>query len=263
MKEISFKGLHINDYEGSENTLIFIHAFPLSSKIWQHQIDFFKNKFRVITYDVRGLGKSVSHNNQFTMETYANDLLSIIKHLKLKNVFVCGVSMGGYIILRCYLKNPEVFKGIILADSKAERDDDNGLINRSNAIADIKKGKRKEFFSSFLPKLINKKSYSNNELRIFLDNILNSNTDEGICGAQLALATRTNVADYLKTFNIPALILVGENDELTPLPCSENMNKLIPNSKLKIIPEAGHLSNLENPEMFNKFLMDFLNAVGI
>jgi 3-oxoadipate enol-lactonase len=260
MKEIKFNGLHINDYEGEGIPLIFVHAFPLNSDMFQPQVEFFKNKYRVITYDVRGLGKSKSDNNQFTMETYANDLLSIIEHLKLEKVFACGVSMGGYIILRSCIKNPEIFKCIILADTKAERDDDIGLINRSNVIANIKNGKKEEFISTFLPKLINKKSYSNDKLRTFLENILNNNFGEGICGAQLALATRTNVVDYLKSFNIPALILVGEDDELTPLSCSVNMNKLIPNSELIIIPDSGHLSNLENSQVFNKYIIEFLKT---
>jgi|WetSurMetagenome_2_1015567.scaffolds.fasta_scaffold225158_2 3-oxoadipate enol-lactonase len=260
MKKIKFNGLHINDYEGSGFPLILVHAFPLNSEMWQLQIEFFKNQFRVVTYDVRGLGQSKSQNNQFTMETYANDLLSVIGHLNLEKVFVCGVSMGGYIIMRSYVKNPGKFKGIVLADTRAERDDNTGLINRSNVIASIINGKRKEFILDFLPKLINKKSYSNDKLRIFLENIIKENSDEGITGAQLALATRVNSIDYLKSFNVPTLILVGEDDILTPPSCAENMNNLIPDSELKIIKDSGHLSNLENPELFNTYITEFLKT---
>lgn len=260
MKEYKINDLHIMDYEGTGNPLIFVHAFPLSSKMWKPQIDFFKNKFRVITYDVRGLGKSKSINNQMTMEIFADDLLSIIESLKINNVFVCGVSMGGYIILRSYIKNPDIFKAIILADTRAERDDDAGLINRSIVISNILKGKRKDFISNFLPKLVNKKSFKNINIRNFLEEMISENSDEGICGAQLALATRINSLDYLNSFIVPALIMVGEDDELTPPECSEKMNKLIPNSVLKVIPDSGHLSNIENPDTFNKYLIEFLNA---
>jgi 3-oxoadipate enol-lactonase len=258
MNELKINDLQVYDYEGEGLPLIFVHAFPLSSQMWKAQIEFFKNHFRVITYDVRGLGKSKTTNNQFTMEKYADDFLSIAGHLKLEKILACGVSMGGYILLRSYVKNPDLFGGLILADTRSERDDDAGLINRSNVITNIIEGKRNEFVSIFLTKLINKKSYNNSGLRNFLEKIIKDNTDEGICGAQLAMETRTNAIDYLNTFDIPTLILVGEDDILTPLSCAETMNKLIPNSELKIIRESGHLSNLENPDTFNVYVFDFI-----
>jgi 3-oxoadipate enol-lactonase len=258
MKKIKFNGLQIFDNEGNGFPLIFIHAFPLSSKMWLPQLEFFKDKFRIITYDVRGLGESKSSNNQFTMEKYANDFLSVIGHLGLEKVFACGLSMGGYILLRSFIKQPAKFKSIILADTRAERDDDTGLINRSNVISNITDGKRNEFVSEFIAKLINKKSYEDLNIRNFLEKIIEENSNDGICGAQLALGTRTNTVDYLKTFNVPALIMVGEDDILTPPSCAETMNKLIAGSELNIIKNSGHLSNIENPEAFNSCLMDFL-----
>lgn len=258
MKKIKYNGLQICDYGGTGLPLVFVHAFPLSSKMWTKQTEFFKDKFRVITYDVRGLGESKSTGNQFTMEKYADDFLSVIEHLNLEKVFACGLSMGGYILLRSYIKQPEKFRALILADTKAERDDDTALINRSKAISDIQDGKRNEFTSAFIAKLLNKKSYENIAIRSFMEKIIEENSDEGICGAQLALGTRTNAVDYLISFKTPALIMVGEDDVLTPPSCAETMNKLISGSELKIIKNSGHMSNIENTEAFNSFLMEFL-----
>ncbi|MFA5405282.1 MAG: alpha/beta hydrolase [Ignavibacteria bacterium] len=258
MTEFNVNGIQVYDYEGKGFPLIFIHAFPLSSKMWQPQIDFFNEKYRVITYDVRGLGKSKSLNNQFTMECFSDDLLMIIEHLKLEKVFACGLSMGGYILLRSYMKNPGKFKGLVLADTRAEKDDDTGLINRSNNIEYIKKGKRDEFFSSFYPKLVGKNNLNNEVIKSLFNNIIKDNSDEGICGALLALATRINAIDYLKSFNIPTLILVGEDDELTPYSVSEKMKNLIPDSVLRLIQGAGHLSNIENSKAFNSYIIRFL-----
>lgn len=257
MKEIYFNNLQIYDYQGSGKPLIFVHAFPLSSKMWKPQTEYFKDNFRIITYDVRGLGKSKTDNNQFTMETYANDLLSVIQHLELEKVSACGLSMGGYILQRAYIKNPDAFESIILADTRSERDDDNGLINRSNVIENLKAGKRKEFVSEFLQKLVNKKSYEHPEIRSFLEKLIEENSTDGICGAQIALATRINSADYLKNFKVPVLILVGEDDILTPVSAAETMKNLIPDSELNIIKNSGHLSNIENTAEFNDFLMRF------
>jgi 3-oxoadipate enol-lactonase len=260
MKEFILDGLNIIDYEGDKTPLVFIHAFPLDSRMWKSQVEFFKSNFRVITYDVRGLGKSKCENNQFTMESYTNDLLKVIEFLRLEKVFACGLSMGGYILLRSYMKSPDKFKGIILADTRAERDDDNGIINRSNVIARIICGKRNDFISGFLPKLICKNKYEDAELRGFLESVIEENSNEGICGAQLALATRINMIEYIKDFNVPALIIVGDEDELTPKTLAENMNKNIKNSILKVIKGSGHLSNLENPDEFNGIISEFLKS---
>lgn len=261
MKEIIVNGLYICDYEGNGETIIFVHAFPLNSNMWKPQIECLKNNFRIITYDVRGLGKSKSVDNLFTMEHYANDLLDIIKQLHLEKVIVCGLSMGGYIAQRSYIKNPECFKGIILADTKSERDDDNGILNRSNIILNIKNGKRNEFVSNFIPKLVDKNNFRKKEVTTVLDNLIADNTDNGICGANLALATRVNSIDYLNNFKVPVMILVGENDELTPVSCAETMNKRIENSILKIIPDSGHLSNIENPDLFNSYIIEFIENI--
>ena len=261
MKEHSIDGLHVTDFEGNGQTLIFVHAFPLNSSMWKPQVDFFKNHFRVITYDTRGLGKSKSPDNQFTMESYADDFLKIAEHLNLNEIIACGLSMGGYIIQRSYLKNPVLFKSLILADTKSERDDNNGLISRANVINMIKSGKRKNFIDDFIPKLINKNSFQNSGLKNHLEEIISLNADDGICGAQLALATRIHSTDFLPSFNLPVLILVGEDDILTPLPCSQTMNSFITGSILKIIPSSGHLSNIENPERFNEEILNFVRRI--
>lgn len=259
MNKIKHDGLQIYEFEGAGTPLIFVHAFPLNGKMWKEQWEYFKDKYQVISYDVRGLGESRSINNQFTMEKYVDDFLSIINLFEFDKVIACGLSMGGYILLRSYLKSPDKFKALILADTKAERDDDNSLINRSNVINNILDGKRNEFIKSFIQKLISKKSYENHQIKNFIESIVQENTDEGICGAQLALGTRTNTIDHLKSFNVPSLIMVGEDDELTPLSSSEKMHKLIKGSELKIIKDSGHLSNIENPEVFNAYVDEFLN----
>lgn len=261
MKNHFINGLSVNDYEGTGQPMIFVHAFPLSSEMWKPQVDFFGDKYRVITYDIRGLGKSIQKDNQFTMESYVNDFFSVLDNLGIDKVNACGLSMGGYIILRALVRNPERFLTAVLADTRAERDDDNGIISRSNTISDIKSGKREEFAAGFLQKLINRKSYETPGIKNILAEIISGNTDDGICGAMLALATRTTTTDNLKEIEIPALVIVGEDDLLTPKNFAETMNKSLKNSMLEVIPEAGHLSNIENPDYFNKVLLKFFEEL--
>jgi len=261
MKSYIYTDISINDYEGTGNTIIFAHAFPLSSSMWRKQVDYLKNKYRIITYDIRGLGKSKFADYQYTMETFADDFLNIIEHIGAGKIVACGLSMGGYIIQRALVKRPELFKAVILADTRGERDDDNGIILRSNTIAKIKTGQKDLFFNDFSKKLIWEKNYQNKELVSCLNEIFSKQTIEGICGALIAMATRVNSHQFLKDIKIPCLIICGKYDVLTPLKCSEDLNKSLSNSVLKIIDNSGHLSNMENPDEFNVEVEKFLESI--
>jgi len=258
VKNFKINNINVFDYGGELTPLIFIYGFPLSSRMWDEQVSFFKDKFRIITYDVRGLSGSSVDNNLFTMETLVNDFFNILGNLKIEKADVCGLSVGGYISLRTLTKCPERFNTIILADTRAERDDNEGMLNRSQAISDIQSGKRKEFTENFINKLVNKENYNSEKLTGFLREMMNEQSENGICGTMIAIATRTNTLDNLPGINVPTLILIGEGDELTPYHYSENIQKALKNSILKSIPRSGHMSNIENPEFFNKTVYDFL-----
>jgi pimeloyl-ACP methyl ester carboxylesterase len=131
MNNFKLNGININDYEGKGEPLIFIHAYPLCNRMWDEQVNYFKDKYRVITYDIRGLGYSNEIDYyEFTMEELVNDLFAIIDHLKLEKVNACGLSMGGYILLRALVKNQEKFSSVILADTKSEGENNASLLGR-------------------------------------------------------------------------------------------------------------------------------------
>ncbi len=263
MEKLKIGKLSVNDFGGEGKNLLFVHAFPMSSKMWEPQVNYFKDKFRVVTYDVRGLGESKVEDYQYTMETFADDLISVINGLKLEKVNAVGLSMGGYIILRAIGKHPELFSSITLADTRAERDADAAIITRSNAIETIKSGKRNEYLEQFTKNLVAPHNFDNPEFRNKLEEIISGNSDESICAAMIALATRTNTLETLAAYKNPALFIVGELDILTPPPVAETMHSHLPGSKLVVIPNAGHLSNLESPEYFNSTIETFLNEIKV
>jgi 3-oxoadipate enol-lactonase len=251
-------GISVYDNENGKPPLIFVHAFPLHSEMWAGQIKHFLNNYRVITYDIRGLGNSASEDNLFFMENYADDLINVISELGIEKVNAVGLSMGGYIIQRALVKKPYLFRSVTLSDTKGEKDTDDALLFRSDVVNSIKRGGRREFVTEFIKKLISPSNYRNPELVKTLENIISVNTDNGICGALNALATRTTTIRQLESLNIPALILVGEDDMLTPVKCSEDLAKALNNSEMHIIKNSGHLSNLENSGDFNSVLGNFL-----
>ena len=260
MNNFKLNGISITDYEGKGKPLIFIHAYPLCNRMWDEQINYFKEKYRVITYDIRGLGYSNELDDyQFTMEELVNDFFNIIDHLKLEKVIACGLSMGGYILLRAVTRDQSRFESVILADTKSEADDNAALIGRANTIIKIKSGKKDEFIDEFIKKLLSDEGHRNKKAKEFVKMIMSWMDVKGLTSAMIAIATRTNTFYQLKDIKIPALIIVGRKDVLTPVIHSFYLKEGIANSTFKVIDNAGHLSNLEKPDEFNKTMEEFLS----
>jgi len=261
MKEVFAGEICVYDYEGSGKTLLFVHAFPFNHRMWDYQINYFNNHYRVITFDIRGFGKSKdSFYHIYTMEDFSDDVLNIIEYFRLKEVNICGLSMGGYIVQRAVIKSTGKFSSMILADSKAERDDDEDVIKRARFISNLKNFGKESAADNFMRRLMYKDNYENKILYKFIKDIIDQQSVEAMCGASLAMATRTNTIDYFKDINIPVLIMVGDNDKFTPFEYSERMKSKLKNSRLKIISNSGHLSPLENPKEFNSYLSEFLET---
>jgi len=259
MKTFKLNGININDFEGTGRPLIFIHAFPLCSRMWDNQVEYFKDKFRVITYDIRGLGYSNELDSyQFMMEELVNDFFNIINHLKLEKVNVCGLSVGGYILLRALVRDQERFSSVILADTKSENENNESLLGRSEMIINLKSGKKDEVLEGLLKKLISEEGYKNEELKNFLRKIMSWMDVKGIISVLLAIATRTNTIFQLKNIRTPALIIAGKEDKLTPPIHSFYLKDNLQNAVMKIIPGVGHLSNMEAPDKFNNTVEKFL-----
>jgi len=258
MKNIILDGLSVKDADNGKRPLVFVHAFPLTSEMWENQLSFFSDDYRVIAYDVRGLGKSAQKDNQFMMDKYADDLLKILLHLNLQKVSAVGLSMGGYIIQKALLKKSELFSTVTLADTRLERDSNEGLDARAAAIQKIKSGQREEFIESFIKNLVSEENFKNADLTNKIKSIIDGNTDEGICGALLALATRTNNTDAFNNVEVPVLVMVGEHDVLTPVEAAIKIKEEFSNSEMYVIKGSGHLSNLESPQEFNFVLSKFL-----
>jgi pimeloyl-ACP methyl ester carboxylesterase len=259
MTETKISDIAIYNYGGNGEIVLFVHAFPLTADMWHNQVDYFKKKYHVITFDIRGFGKSDdSFNFIYTMENFADDVLNIIESLNLANINICGLSMGGYIVQRAVIKAPENFSSMILADTKAEKEDDRGLLRRGNFIDKLKKEGIGNFPDEFMKRLLFKDNYNNRELYSYIKNVIEQQDEKALTGASIAMSTRTNTLDYFENIRIPVLIMAGDNDTFTPPEHSLKMKERLINSEFKIIKNSGHLSPLENPKEFNQYLDNFL-----
>ena len=258
--KVSINSLSVNTF-GDENNqpIIFIHGFPYDHTMWENQINILKEKYFCVAYDVRGLGESYVGDGQYTMEAYVNDLFSIINELKLKGPILCGLSMGGYIALRSVERSMETFKGLILCDTKSEADDDAAKLKRAAGINQINTEGLIKFVEAFVTNCFAEETPKEQE-KMFLLTLFKAYKHDpiGVKGAFIAIMSRTDTTSFLHKINIPTLVLCGSFDKLTPPTVMRAMSEKIPRSEFAIIPRAGHMSPLENPECVNDLILGFL-----
>lgn len=267
MKEYNINGINVREYgEGNKNAIIFVHAFPTCNRMWDPQVDVLEDKYNVITYDLRGFGYSEMDYN-LTIDSHVDDLFAILESSGMDKPVICGLSMGGYITLRALERGQEKFRAAVLCDTRTEADANENKIKRSAQIAQIKGGGLNDFISGFIKGTLSPSTLNGDEAKKniagFLKEIISWQKAEGICTALMSLASRTDTTPFIENINIPTLIMVGEDDKLTPPELSRAMHLKIKGSQLKLIPGAGHFSNLENSNEFNENLIDFLKDINL
>ena len=239
--------------------VVFIHGFPFDRAMWEPQVREVSKNRRVLAYDVRGHGRSAAGDGQYSMELFVDDLVMLLDHLKVERAVLCGLSMGGYIALRAAERQPERLSGLVLCDTKSGPDTDEARIKRAATIFAVKKYGVPKFANEFIKAVLTEKTLKTKPAVVgsLLNSIL-GNSPLGISGALLAMAARTDTTAALAKLTAPALILVGEQDKITPPSASEAMLKALPKAAMHVIPGAAHISNLENPAVFNEKLLAFL-----
>ncbi len=252
------------DINGPRNgvPVVFIHGFPFSRQMWRYQVDALKQDYHVITYDVRGHGGSDTGDGQYSVELFVDDFIALLDHLKLRSVVAVGLSMGGYIVLRAVERHPERFRGIVLCDTRSEADGNDGKVKRARQVIELGENGLAGFTESFLGAVFHGKTLSEKPAVVGAIRETIANTPlPAVRGTLLALAGRTDTTPSLYRIAVPTLILVGRHDAVTPPSASHAMKDKIPGAELHVIPDAGHLSNLENPEEFTTHLFNFLHRI--
>jgi 3-oxoadipate enol-lactonase len=242
-------------------TILFLHAFPFSGDMWKEQMTLLSDKYFCLAPDLPGFGESAQREDSVTFEYYVDSVLSYLKEMKIENAIWCGLSMGGYIALRMYEREPDLCQALILCDTKAGPDNNEAKLKRWSAIQMLKKN-RSEFIASQWQALIGESSKNNDTLKKRFEELIAKVSDKGIITGLAALATRTDSTPNLSNINVPTLILVGEDDKVTPVSESQVMSNAIHGSQMIVLNQTGHLSNLENPVMFNNQLSSFLKGTG-
>ncbi|MFZ1517177.1 MAG: alpha/beta hydrolase [Ignavibacteriaceae bacterium] len=253
MKEI-INGLSVFLEGNSKNkSIIFLHGFPYDHTMWKAQIDELSEKYFCVTYDIRGLGESPFDDGQYTMESFVDDLELIIDQLKLDNPILCGLSMGGYISLRALERMEEKFSAVILCDTRSESDNNDGKLKRAAAIKRINKEGLAPFAKDFITNCFGDDYKQNHKLE-FENQIAKSSSfyPVGVKGSLLAMLGRNDTTEYLSKIKIPALVICGEFDALTPPAVMKPLAEKINGAEFVVIKNSGHMSPIENPKEVNE-----------
>lgn len=246
---------------GSGQPIVLIHAFPTDQRLWKPQQDDLKSNFRVITLDLQGFGHADSADgNAITMAEYAEDVKLVLDRLHIQNAVIGGESMGGYIALAFLQKYPAAVNGLILSDTQSIADSPEIKDKREASARDVLDHGTKGLLDGFMTKALSPDAAES--VKQNLRNIVDVQSANAIASALRGMALRSDTSDVLATTNIPVLIITGEKDVLILPQQSVDMHRLLKNSKLVVIPNAGHLSSLEQPTAWNQAVTDYVLSIN-
>jgi len=248
----------------NKKNLIFLHGFPFNSASWAPQVEHFKNKFNVLAPDLRGHGNGPNGSGPWMIAHFAADLKALLDASKIDKAVICGLSMGGYIALHFAQQYPERIAGLVLCDTQADADSNEAKDKRYAMVEKIRQEGLSSFSEDFSKAVVCENTLKENPaVQKQLASMITANKAENIAMTLGALASRRDSNVYLPTFKFPTLIMVGAEDKITPLALSQKLVDGIPNSKLQVIERSGHLSNLEQPAIFNQHLENFLSSTNL
>ena len=239
--------------------LIFIHGFPFDKSSWGEQLNSLYQAQRVIAYDVRGFCKSKPDDNKVSISLFADDLVMLMDALHISQSIVCGLSMGGYIALNAISRYPDRFKALVLADTQCAADTEEAKEKRYKSIVQIQNEGLDDYANEFVEKIFCRKSREEKpEIVDSIRQTILSTPVTTITRTLSAIAQRTETCSILDEIQVPTLIICGEEDTVIPPEKSKYMHQRIRHSELHIIKDAGHMSNMEQPQVFNRHLLNFI-----
>ncbi len=249
------------EIHGSGQPLILIHGISLDHNMWQPQISYFSNKYAVITYDIRGHGQSEGCDGDYSLEMLAEDLNVLLGNLNIAEPIVCGLSMGGMIAQMFAARYPDQLNALIIADSAVVR----GLTAQERLITllfpkSIAKFTIHTFKQQFVNLFFGLFRGMNPEIRAYFRNAVLKFKEEELL-KYLNCFYDFDLTAEIPKISVPTLIIVGEKEKMG-FPQAEKMHELIKRSTIVKIPDAVHLSNLENHEAFNRAIENFISNPG-
>jgi 3-oxoadipate enol-lactonase len=244
---------------GTGRPIVLIHGYPFNRSLWSEQVTALSSSYRVIVPDLRGFGETDASAETATMNRMAQDVAQLMDHLEIPQGVIGGLSMGGYVALAFYKQFPSRVRALVLADTRAQADTEEAKQTRAQQAEKALSEGMAGIADAMLPKLLTPETVSKRPdiVKRVRDMMLRTKP-EGAAAALRGMAEREDQTSSLSQISSPALILVGAEDAITPVADSEKMHQAINGSRLVVLENAGHVSNLERTDKFNEALLDFL-----
>jgi pimeloyl-ACP methyl ester carboxylesterase len=247
---------------GDGPPVVLLHPFPANHKVWLPAAELLAGRYRLILPDLRGHGQSGVGTGPASMEKHAADLLRLLDASGVGKAVFAGVSIGGYVLFEFWRRRRERVSGLILCDTRAGADTEEGRADRLKAADDVEKQGPVAFIDSMIPKLLGDTTRTTRpDLVERARKMMLEMSAAGIAAVQRGMAARPDSVADLKTINVPTLVMVGAEDILTPLSEAESMQRQIAGSRLQTIPRAGHYAVFEQHEAAGKAVRGFLDGL--
>lgn len=240
------------------DTILWLHAFPLSSRIFEQQ-----RAIEGVTHlmpDLPGFGDAPPLTSEPDMEAYVRFAIQELDKRGIEKAVFAGVSMGGYICLSALRHFRQRISALILADTRETADSIDMRQGRFEMIGKVELEGVTPVVDSMFPKMLTPGAPL--ELKEWVRSVMMSSTSRGTTDALRAIANRVESGSLLPSITVPSLIVVGEEDTITPPADAERMANAIPEAKLVRIADAAHLSNVEQPAAFNAAVAAFLGLTA-
>ncbi len=245
-----------------DKAVILLHAFPLSAEMWSSQIDNLANNgYAALAPNAFGINDSPSKSD-WTFSDYADALNEFMHSLGISRATLVGISMGGYKAFAFWKKYPDKVKSLVLCATRAEADTPDGKKTRYEFIDAVLKHGNEEALARMLPKLLGTTSHqSRPDVVKRVESIIRRQSPQAIAETLKALASREDATSLLPSITVPTLVIAGAEDALMNESVLKVIHDGIKNSQMKLIQGAGHLPNLEQPDIFNFYLLEHLHQL--
>jgi len=248
--------------QGSGPPVVLLHPFPANHNFWLPAAEALSARYRLVLPDLRGHGDSGVGEPPATMQKHAADIAALCDELALVRAVFCGVSIGGYILMEFWRRYAPRVSALALCNTRAPADTPEGRAGRLKSADEVERKGTAAFIEAMLPKLLGATTRAHRpDLVEQARSMMARMSAAGIAAVQRGMAERPDSFPTLKTVTVPTLILAGEEDTLTPVEDAERMRQAVPQSRLEVLPRAGHFALFEQPHPAGKLLRGFLDAV--
>lgn len=249
------------DESGTGTPVLFIHGWPHGRALWAAQLSGLATQARCIAPDLRGFGESTV-GGPYSIEQYADDLAALLDALGVARAVVCGLSMGGYVALALLRRHRTRVRALVLASTRAAADTPEAREQRERLADFIRTHGMESLAGRQLRAMVGAATFATRaDLREALRQLMASAPAEGVIGALQAMAARADATDLLPTIDVPALVVGGVEDTLTPPDELRELAHAIPGGRLELVEGCGHVCAYERPAAFNHLVGELLNGL--